>query len=761
MKNLGIGWKIGILLLIVLGTDLLRVFMGVGQVAKVRDHVKKLVDVMAHNVNLVNQLKIHFTDAIRYEKNAIISPKTDESKIFADNAKKAMERAITIRQELQSAFENLGPEYKRAIEDLNRSLDDMQKTQLQILDLAIQNTNVQAQNILASKVHPALETYRNGLTVLRDRFDRESTLAGTGDPANEKRIKAHKKAMLVDRLIQTTLELELTLESHIAQVEEAVMSRLDRKIDANQRALEEGHKSLGTLLEDGEQSENLRLVAMMEPVGNLIQEVTQLSHKNTNTYSMQMTLTQTVEKGAKVIANLEVLEKLVNDQMKISRDESETIYSTSLFLLISNTLLSMAVIGALGWAITRSITGPMAKSLEVLDAIARGDLTRQLDIDQKDEVGRMAKALNAVTARLCKVVSRIRSASQDLEQSSSNLNEVSTELQRQAESTNVQSQAVAAGATQMSGTIHTMAASAEEMSMSVAAISAATEEISTNVGSISSSAQATAKNVQEASENMAQINRALGEVAKEASEGSEKCSEAYRMSKDASEAIHNLNRAAADITKVTDTIKTIALQTNLLALNATIEATAAGDAGKGFAVVAGEIKELANQSGRSAEEIARMIQGVQDQTRKTVEVIQSVAGIFCDVDQSSTRISASVAKQTETASRLAISVTQASNGVAEIARSLSEVGKGMSELSRNAAEAATGATEVSRSTTEVSHTVKDVSRRIQDVSQATQETRNSSTTVSGSAQSLDRLSGELKREMDHFRLPDSTTEMAN
>ncbi len=184
-----------------------------------------------------------------------------------------------------------------------------------------------------------------------------------------------------------------------------------------------------------------------------------------------------------------------------------------------------------------------------------------------------------------------------------------------------------------------------------------------------------------------------GEVAKEASEGSEKCSEAYRMSKDASEAIHNLNRAAADITKVTDTIKTIALQTNLLALNATIEATAAGDAGKGFAVVAGEIKELANQSGRSAEEIARMIQGVQDQTRKTVEVIQSVAGIFCDVDQSSTRISASVAKQTETASRLAISVTQASNGVAEIARSLSEVGKGMSELSRNAAEAATGATE--------------------------------------------------------------------
>ena len=71
--------------------------------------------------------------------------------------------------------------------------------------------------------------------------------------------------------------------------------------------------------------------------------------------------------------------------------------------------------------------------------------------------------------------------------------------------------------------------------------------------------------------------------------------------------MRDLDQSSTEISKFTETIKMIALQTNLLALNATIEATSAGEAGKGFAVVAHEIKELANQSAKAAEDIAKKI----------------------------------------------------------------------------------------------------------------------------------------------------------
>ena len=96
-----------------------------------------------------------------------------------------------------------------------------------------------------------------------------------------------------------------------------------------------------------------------------------------------------------------------------------------------------------------------------------------------------------------------------------------------------------------------------------------------------------------------------------------------------------LDRSAGEVGKVTEMIKLIAMQTNLLALNATIEATSAGEAGKGFAVVANEIKELANQSGKAAEDIARMIEGMQANTREAVGVIQRVAETITAINTAS------------------------------------------------------------------------------------------------------------------------------
>ena len=758
MKNLGIGYKIGILVLVVLLSDVFRAIDGLGQISSINEQSRKIVDVMAKNINLVNKIRLEILSGVRLEKNAVISPTVAESKTLADLSRKSIDSWLTMRRELGTAMETSGSEGKNTFDELSRSLDELAATQRQVLDLAILNTNLAASDLIAGPLVQVFDTERKIISSLKEKANREANMT-VGAPADnavlaEKKIKAYKRLLLLSSIQEALRDIETRLWLHLNASEESQMDKIEKGLQALDLQYAEWIKTLASHSDDADLVEVNRLRDTSDQSDDIISQIIKNSRKNSNLISSDMTLKQTKEKLDKVLVAMDRIETILSTQMTQSREESDKVFYRAYIQLVAGACISMAIICTLGFLITRGITVPVAKALEVLNAMARGDLTRKLDLDQKDEIGRMAVSLNSVTERLTQVVSRIRTATDQIGNSSSRLNNVSSEVLHQAEATSGQAQAVAAGASQMSTTIHTMAASAEEMSMSVAGISTATEQISTNISSISNSATTTSKGVDEASSSVAEINRALAEVARDATQGSQKSSEAHRLSREASTSIHGLSRAAADITKVTDTIKTIALQTNLLALNATIEATAAGDAGKGFAVVAGAIKELANQSGRSAEDIARMIQEVQDQTRQTVEVIQSVASLFREVDEAATRISSSVTRQTETAARVAESVNRASGGVGEIARSISEVSKGMAELSRNAAEAASGATEVSRSNTEVSQTVQDVSRRVQDVSTATRESKTSASTLALAATDLDKLSADLRKEMQYFRLAD-------
>ncbi|KMP11561.1 hypothetical protein UZ36_04110 [Candidatus Nitromaritima sp. SCGC AAA799-C22] len=87
--------------------------------------------------------------------------------------------------------------------------------------------------------------------------------------------------------------------------------------------------------------------------------------------------------------------------------------------------------------------------------------------------------------------------------------------------------------------------------------------------------------------------------------------------------IEQLGSRADEIGETLKIIQSVAKQTNLLALNATIEAARAGEAGKGFAVVANEVKELARQSEKAAEEIAGRIKAIQDETHNAQEAVTS------------------------------------------------------------------------------------------------------------------------------------------
>jgi methyl-accepting chemotaxis protein len=485
----------------------------------------------------------------------------------------------------------------------------------------------------------------------------------------------------------------------------------------------------------------------------LVAQLQKLLRANTNARSTQLAFDSNkhIDDGMTALADLvEELKSDLSSDMTSIRDTSQF----AQWLMVVVPLVCIAVSLALAFLLTRSVVGPMAAGVAFSEAMAQGDLTQRLNLRQRDEVGLLARAMDHVAAAFGRIVGEIRTVAGNIGGAASELSSVSQQVLAQSEQMTAQAGQVAGSTEQMATNITTMAAAAEEMSMNVASISSASEQISVNVGTISSAAELTARNVTAVAGALQESTHAFETISHDARDGSQVAHRAMGMADGASNTMKELERSASDIGKVTEAIKMIALQTNLLALNATIEATSAGEAGKGFAVVAHEIKELANQSARAAEDIARKIEGVQSSTRDAVEVIREVQQIIYTLNASSLRISESIEKQSLSAKSSAANLAEASQGVEHIARSIAEVAKGANDMSRNAGEAATAANDMSRNASEAAKAVGDISANIHGVSQATRDSTASAQQVNASAQRLAAIATQLQQLVGQFKIQD-------
>jgi methyl-accepting chemotaxis protein len=134
--------------------------------------------------------------------------------------------------------------------------------------------------------------------------------------------------------------------------------------------------------------------------------------------------------------------------------------------------------------------------------------------------------------------------------------------------------------------------------------------------------------------------------------------------------VSKLGVSSQEIGNVVKVITSIAEQTNLLALNATIEAARAGEAGKGFAVVANEVKELAQETARATEDIARRVETIQADTSGAVEAIGQISAIITSINDYQLTIASAVEEQTATTNEMSRNVTEAATGSGEIASNI-------------------------------------------------------------------------------------------
>jgi methyl-accepting chemotaxis protein len=263
-----------------------------------------------------------------------------------------------------------------------------------------------------------------------------------------------------------------------------------------------------------------------------------------------------------------------------------------------------------------------------------------------------------------------------------------------------------------------------------------------------------------------EMSASINQIASNAGDAHKITEDAISKSSDATKVMDKLGIAAKEIGQVTGIIKKIADKTNLLALNATIEAATAGEAGKGFAVVAEEIKELANQSANSADDIARKIESIQAGTGEAVAVINDVSEIITRINQSVEAIAGYVEQQTKASNEIANNVAQTSTGANQVASAIGEIARGASEIANNVTQTSTSAKrvasaigEVARGANDVSKNASDAARRVGQVaddvnsmSGVAKESSKDASYVNSSANDLEKMADNLGTVIGKFRV---------
>ncbi|MFJ7934515.1 methyl-accepting chemotaxis protein [Sporosarcina sp. NPDC096371] len=428
------------------------------------------------------------------------------------------------------------------------------------------------------------------------------------------------------------------------------------------------------------------------------------------------------EKALNIAADASIFQKEVEESITklIDYQTEQTEYADAAIAkqIKSSSVLTFGLIAiaivlsiAVAAVISRSIARPVRKMTTALSEIADGNFAIEpVVIRNKDEIGDMAIAFNGMTKDLREIIS--------------NAHESALQLAAQAEELSASSEESLAASEMVAETTERNLLGSESQATIVNETNLAIGEVVTGINQITEnnkamllSSEDVARLVQEGASLMEDVNGQMTVI-----------SSAIGQSAGIMSGMANYSE---EIRKVTSLITQIADQTNLLALNAAIEAARAGEHGKGFAVVAEEVRNLAEQSKRSAGEIGTMID----------TMIGSVAQAVTSTEDGSHRVEEGLV------------VTERTRDVfRRIEQAAGDVGDKVSTVSAAIEQIRSMTDEVSAGSVKVQELAAESSEAAQSTSAATEQQLAANQEISSSAQLLAELSEKLQKDMGRFKV---------
>lgn len=409
--------------------------------------------------------------------------------------------------------------------------------------------------------------------------------------------------------------------------------------------------------------------------------------------------------------DLDQLNTILEEDFQNSYKTGGKLIVFSVSILLGVLAISILLGIGISYYLSKLITKPVNQISKITKEIADGNLkVEKVSLDSKDELGQLADNVDKMLNNLRKLIRANNETAEEVAASSEEL------LASTEQTTKV--------STQIASSIQEVASGADKQLEGSEDIVKAMEEMVTGI--------------QKMVEISGNVSEDSNKTAREADDGNKSIKNAVNQMKninnrvsELSEVIRELGERSQEIGQIVEVITGIASQTNLLALNAAIEAARAGENGRGFAVVADEIRELAEQSGESAQQISNLIAGIQKDTNRSVDSMEEVTG--------------------EVKSGLGI-VNKAGQIFGQIVNLSRGVAEQVEEVSAFTEEMSANSQEILALIEESKSIAEKAASSSQNVAAASEEQSASMEEITASADRLSQIAQELEEQIDEFNV---------